>query len=44
MFTGEYVTGTVSESYLNNIALQRSDAAKRKCEKDATNLEIHNER
>lgn len=44
VFTGEYVTGTVSESYLNNIALQRSDAAKRKREKDATNLEIHNER
>ena len=28
VFTGEYVTGDVSDDYLANLSLQRSDAAK----------------
>ncbi|WP_373767897.1 amidophosphoribosyltransferase [Glaesserella sp.] len=43
VFTGEYVTGDVSEAYLDAIANARSDAAKAKLTKQATNLEIHNE-
>lgn len=43
VFTGHYVTGDISAEYLDNIAQQRNDAAKRKRAKDATNLEIHNE-
>ncbi|MDU8924823.1 amidophosphoribosyltransferase [Pasteurellaceae bacterium LIM206] len=44
VFTGEYITGDVSLAYLDNIARERNDGAKKKREKDATNLEIHNER
>lgn len=44
VFTGEYVTGDISEAYLNAIAQSRSDRAKAKQEAQATNLEIHNER
>lgn len=43
VFTGEYVTGDITPEYLDNIANQRNDSAKRKQEKNATNLEIHNE-
>lgn len=43
VFTGEYVTGDVTAEYLESVASQRNDAAKKKCAKDATNLEIHNE-
>ncbi|EEX50238.1 amidophosphoribosyltransferase [Pasteurella multocida] len=44
VFTGEYVTGDITPDYLDNIAEQRNDSAKRKREKDATNLEMHNEK
>ncbi|MGQ0286248.1 amidophosphoribosyltransferase [Pasteurellaceae bacterium 22721_9_1] len=44
VFTGHYVTGDVTPEYLDNIAAKRNDGAKTKREKDATNLEIHNER
>ncbi|MCQ9123088.1 amidophosphoribosyltransferase [Rodentibacter caecimuris] len=44
VFTGEYITGDITDEYLDGIASQRNDAAKKKREKDATNLEIHNER
>ncbi|OOF67620.1 amidophosphoribosyltransferase [Rodentibacter caecimuris] len=44
VFTGEYITGDITDEYLDNIAQQRNDKAKKKREKDATNLEIHNER
>ena len=42
-FTGEYITGDITPEYLDSIASQRSDSAKKKREKDASNLEIHNE-
>ena len=44
VFTGCYVTGDITEAYLDNIAEQRNDAAKKKREKASSNLEIHNER
>ncbi len=44
VFTGKYVTGDVTPEYLENIAELRNDTAKKKREKDATNLEMHNER
>ena len=44
VFTGQYVTGDITQDYLDKIAEQRNDSAKKKREKDATNLEIHNER
>ena len=44
VFTGKYVTGDVTPEYLENIAELRNDVAKKKREKDATNLEMHNER
>ncbi|TNH04686.1 amidophosphoribosyltransferase [Testudinibacter sp. TR-2022] len=44
VFTGEYITGDVSKAYLDNIAFARNDSAKQQQAKDATNLEIHNER
>ena len=44
VFTGQYVTGDITQEYLDNIAELRSDNAKKKREKDATNLEMHNER
>ncbi|OOF66223.1 amidophosphoribosyltransferase [Rodentibacter sp. Ppn85] len=44
VFTGEYITGDITDEYLDGIASQRNDTAKKKREKDATNLEIHNER
>ncbi|MGY4677030.1 amidophosphoribosyltransferase [Pasteurella sp. P03HT] len=44
VFTGCYVTGDITPEYLENIAQQRSDSAKKKREKDATNLEMHNEK
>ena len=44
VFTGCYVTGDITEAYLDNIAEQRNDAAKKKREKDSSNLEMHNER
>ena len=43
VFTGEYITGDITPEYLDNIASQRNDSAKKKREKDASNLEIHNE-
>ncbi|WP_373817904.1 amidophosphoribosyltransferase [Glaesserella sp.] len=43
VFTGKYVTGDVSEAYLDAIARARNDAAKAKQAKQAANLEIHNE-
>ena len=43
VFTGEYITGDITPEYLDNIAFQRNDSAKKKREKDASNLEIHNE-
>ncbi|HDR1793656.1 TPA: amidophosphoribosyltransferase [Pasteurella multocida] len=44
VFTGVYVTGDITPEYLDNIAEQRNDIAKKKREKDATNLEMHNEK
>ncbi len=44
VFTGEYVTGDITPEYLDTIAGLRNDNAKKKREKDATNLEIHNEK
>lgn len=44
VFTGKYVTGDITPEYLENIAELRNDIAKKKREKDATNLEMHNER
>ena len=44
VFTGQYVTGDITQDYLDKIAEQRNDSAKKMREKDATNLEIHNER
>ncbi|QLB13163.1 amidophosphoribosyltransferase [Bisgaardia hudsonensis] len=43
VFTGNYITGDVTEEYLRHIASLRNDLAKTKYEKNATNLEIHNE-
>lgn len=43
VFTGEYVAGDITLEYLDAIAGQRNDSAKKKQAKDATNLEIHNE-
>ena len=43
VFTGEYITGDVSQEYLAAIAKSRNDKAKAKLAKQATNLEIHNE-
>ncbi|SMB86692.1 amidophosphoribosyltransferase [Pasteurella testudinis DSM 23072] len=44
VFTGEYITGDISKAYLDNIAFARNDKAKQDQSKDATNLEMHNER
>ncbi|MCK3657187.1 amidophosphoribosyltransferase [Pasteurellaceae bacterium Pebbles2] len=44
VFTGKYVTGDITPEYLDDIAERRNDKAKKKREKDATNLEIHNEK
>ncbi|HHE3653003.1 TPA: amidophosphoribosyltransferase [Pasteurella multocida] len=44
VFTGVYVTDDITPEYLDNIAEQRNDIAKKKREKDATNLEMHNEK
>ncbi|WP_386693003.1 MULTISPECIES: amidophosphoribosyltransferase [unclassified Lonepinella] len=44
VFTGKYITGDITPEYLDKIAEKRNDKAKTKREKDATNLEIHNER
>jgi len=44
VFTGCYVTGDISEDYLEQIAVQRNDTAKKKREKDSSNLEMYNER
>ncbi|HBO38543.1 MAG TPA: amidophosphoribosyltransferase [Pasteurellaceae bacterium] len=43
VFTGQYVTDDITSEYLDKIAELRNDGAKKKREKDATNLEIHNE-
>lgn len=43
VFTGQYITGDISQNYLANIAQARNDSAKKKQEKLAANLEIHNE-
>lgn len=43
VFTGEYVTGDITEEYLANIENQRNDKAKKKRAADASYLEIHNE-
>ena len=42
VFTGEYITGDVSQDYLEAIAQARNDKAKSKAATQATNLEIHN--
>jgi amidophosphoribosyltransferase len=51
VFTGEYVTGDVSENYLNKLEEKRNDAAKRKrgtsqgiapSAEDEDILELHN--
>lgn len=44
VFTGVYITGDITAEYLDNVAGLRNDSAKKQREKDATNLEIHNER
>ncbi len=44
VFTGEYITGDVDKCYLDSIAKSRNDKAKAEAAKQATNLEIHNER
>ncbi|WP_439327534.1 amidophosphoribosyltransferase [Lonepinella sp. BR2357] len=44
VFTGQYITGDITPEYLERIAEKRNDKAKTKREKDAANLEIHNER
>ncbi|WP_386686503.1 amidophosphoribosyltransferase [Lonepinella sp. MS14437] len=44
VFTGRYITGDITPEYLDKIAEKRNDKAKTKREKDAANLEIHNER
>ncbi|MDO5055513.1 MAG: amidophosphoribosyltransferase [Pasteurella oralis] len=44
VFTGYYVTGDITPEYLDNIAQQRNDIAKKMREKDAANLEMHNEK
>ena len=44
VFTGHYITGDVTDEYLDSIAQDRNDNAKKKREKDAANLEIHNEK
>ncbi|OZN24375.1 amidophosphoribosyltransferase [Actinobacillus seminis] len=44
VFTGVYIAGDITAEYLDNIAGLRNDSAKKKREKDAANLEIHNER
>ncbi|HGO5857071.1 TPA: amidophosphoribosyltransferase [Mannheimia haemolytica] len=44
VFTGEYITGDVDKCYLDSIARSRNDKAKAEAAKQATNLEIHNER
>lgn len=44
VFTGEYITGDVDKCYLDSIARARNDKAKAEAAKQATNLEIHNER
>ncbi|WP_439293862.1 amidophosphoribosyltransferase [Lonepinella sp. BR2882] len=44
VFTGKYITGDITPEYLDKIAEKRNDKAKTKREKDAANLEIHNER
>ena len=43
VFTGEYITGDITLEYLDKIASQRNDSAKKKREKQASNLEIYNE-
>ncbi|WP_075319984.1 amidophosphoribosyltransferase [Histophilus somni] len=43
VFTGVYVTGDITSAYLDQVADLRNDKAKKKREKDATNLEMHNE-
>ena len=43
VFTGEYITGDITPEYLDKIASQRNDSAKKKREKQASNLEIYNE-
>ena len=43
VFTGEYITGDITPEYLEKIATQRNDSAKKKREKQASNLEIYNE-
>ncbi|STY62944.1 amidophosphoribosyltransferase [Mannheimia haemolytica] len=44
VFTGEYITGDVDKCYLDSIARSRNDKAKAEAARQATNLEIHNER
>ena len=43
VFTGKYITGDITPEYLDKIASQRNDSAKKKREKQASNLEIYNE-
>lgn len=43
VFTGCYITGDVTDEYLAQVEAMRNDKAKRKQERDETNLEMHNE-
>ncbi|MEH8027487.1 amidophosphoribosyltransferase [Gallibacterium anatis] len=43
VFTGEYITGDITQEYLDKIAQMRSDSSKKRQESEASNLEIYNE-
>ena len=42
VFNGEYITGDISEHYLGQLELIRSDSAKQKREAASGILELHN--
>ena len=42
VFTGEYITGDIDETYLSAIASARNDNAKAKLTAQSANLEMHN--
>ena len=42
VFTGEYITGDIDETYLSEIASARNDSAKAKLAAQSANLEMHN--
>lgn len=43
VFTGEYITGDITQEYLDKIASMRNDGSKKRQESEATNLEIYSE-